>query len=279
MITTKDKDNVKADDQPCKKEVLPVKPETHPGKKKILTSKKKVPHVFGTNGGSDNATVLSKIETVVTNIYSKTLVFGFLPPHGKELASGESVTIAGDLEAQLKTGGGRNWQRKVDAYNNAITDNLIRVVRNVRHIVYCAVDTGTVIAVGDLLYLDTDDVKPAASFTWTSNIATTQANFANVFLGVALASHAGGSGAVTNFPVDMSPLTIYKYACTSEAHEIGDTLGLAKDSGNNMVNQSFVKAAASSSVARCHKRDASAATSVQVTLQSAYWGFNAAGSQ
>lgn len=50
----------------------------------------------------------------------------------------------------------------------------------------------TVIEVGDLVYLDGDDAKPASSFPWTTNLATTQENFAEKFLGVAHQSSAEG---------------------------------------------------------------------------------------
>ena len=42
-----------------------------------------------------------------------------------------------------------------------------------------AVDSSTVIEIGDLLWLDTDDVKPASDLTWNTDLATTQADFAS----------------------------------------------------------------------------------------------------
>lgn len=241
-------------------------------------NKLKAPVVFGLTG-TDSATNLADITTIITNTSGKTLSFGFIPPHGKELTSGESVTVVGDLAVQLKTGGGRDNKRKVVAFQNAITNKLIRVARSVRHIVYCAVDASTVITAGDLLYLDTDDVKPAGSFTWDNDLATTQAGFADVFLGVALDAHATADGAVTDFPVDISPNSLYAYLCASETHEIGDTFGPDKQSGDALESQKLEKAVAASSIARAHKRNAVAATTALVTFQSAYWGFNAEGSQ
>ena len=146
-------------------------------------------------------------------------------------------------------------------------------------IVRVAVDTGTAISAGDALYLDTDDAKPASSETWDTNLATTQANFVNHFLGIAQADHAANSGALTDFPVDISPFAVYELDCASEAHELGDTLGMDKAGGNALLQSTLEKAVAASSAFRCVKRDASAATKVYVRMQSAYWGVNAAGSQ
>ncbi len=244
--------------------------------KKLKTALKSVDRFKVT--GTDVATELSDIYTIITNISGSTLTFGFLPPHGKELANGESVTIPGDFDSQLKTGGGRDWKRKVTGYENAKTDLLIKVEKQYAQIVYCAVDSGTVIAVGDMVFLDTDDVKPASSFTWDTNLATTQASFANAFLGIAMSSHASGS-AVTNFPVNISPHATYKMTCASATFEIGATLGPAKASGNALENQKLVAAVAASSVARCRKRHASASTTVVANFQSAYWGANAAAQQ
>ncbi len=186
--------------------------------------------------------------------------------------------MRGDLEAQLLAGG-RKSRRLADAFTNAVSLKLIQVTRNVRHIVYCAVDSGTVIAVGDLVYLDTDDVKPAGSFTWTSDLTTTRQNFANVFLGVALDAHAAGV-AVTNFRVDVSPLSLYTFTADSDAHEIGSLVAPKKQSGNALESAILdATSTAAEAIGRVRRRDSSAATTVVASFQSAYWGHNAAGAQ
>lgn len=224
-------------------------------------------------------TDMSDVVTVVTNISDSTIVMGFLPPHGKTLEANESVTVQGDLVASLLAGGGRSHKRKVDAFNSAITNKIISVRVNHRNIMHGNVSANVVIPVGCLVYLDTT-IKPAASFTWDTNIATTQANFANSFLGVALDAHADGDAAVTNFRVDTSPTSLHVFTCTSETHALGDTFGPAKNpSSNALLNTQLVKATAASSIARGRQHDASAATSVIVTVQSAYAGHNAAGAQ
>ncbi|NVM24253.1 MAG: hypothetical protein HWN68_21045 [Desulfobacterales bacterium] len=55
-----------------------------------------------------------------------------------------------------------------------------------------AVDSATVICIGDLLWLDTDDAKPASDLTWNVDEATTQGDFAAAFLGVAMSASPDG---------------------------------------------------------------------------------------
>lgn len=146
-------------------------------------------------------------------------------------------------------------------------------------LVHVAVDSATEIAAGDALFLDTDDAKPAADFTWDTDLATTQAAFVNKFLGIAQADHPANSGAVTNFPVDISPMSVYEMTCASQTHELGDTLGPDKASGNALISSALEKAVAASSCFRAMRRDASANDKVYVRMQSAYWGANDAGKQ
>lgn len=85
------------------------------------------------------------------------------------------------------------------------------------------VDSSTVIEAGDLVWLDTNDAKPAADFTWTTDLATTQGNFAAVFLGVAHQSSAEGE--TDDISVDLSPLSVYEFDVDSTTYEVGGLLG------------------------------------------------------
>jgi len=138
-----------------------------------------------------------------------------------------------------------------------------------------AVDSATEIAMGDLVYLDTDDIKPASSETWSTDLAGTQANFVNHFLGIALANHAAGSGIELDFPVDISPYSVYEMDSNEETHELGDMLTPIKASGNALVANKLKKTTtASVACARCMRRDPTALNRVLVRIQSAYWGVN-----
>lgn len=147
-------------------------------------------------------------------------------------------------------------------------------------IVRVAVDSATEIETGDLLFLDTDDAKPAGSETWNTDLATTLNNFNNHFLGIAQADHPAGSGVSLDFPVDISPLAVYEMDCEDEVHEIGDMLTLVKASGNALLDARLKKTStAASACGRCVRRDPVSKTRVMVRFQSAYWGMNAAGQQ
>lgn len=146
-------------------------------------------------------------------------------------------------------------------------------------IIRVAVDSATEISMGDLVYLDTDDAKPAGSETWNTDLATTQSNFTNHFLGIAQADHAANSGAVLDFPVDISPMSIYEMDCDEETHEVGDLFGPVKATGNALLPAKLKKSAAASSCARCMRRDPVAQDRVLVHFQSAYWGINDATKQ
>jgi hypothetical protein len=146
-------------------------------------------------------------------------------------------------------------------------------------LVHVAVDSATAISAGDFLFLDTDDAKPAADFAWDTDLATTQAAFVNKFLGIAQADHPANSGAVSNFPVDISPLAVYELDCASQTHEVGDTLGPDKASGNALVSAVVKKAVAASSCFRAARRNPAARERVYARMQSAYWGVNDAGRQ
>lgn len=142
-------------------------------------------------------------------------------------------------------------------------------------IVRVAVDSATSIKMGDLLLLDTDDAKPASAETWSSDLATTLANFNNHFLGIAQADHDANTGIQLDFPVDISPLAVYEMDCEGETHEIGDYITASKAAGNALLANQVKKTTTSNQgCGRCVRRDASSSTRVMVRFQSAYWGVN-----
>jgi hypothetical protein len=130
------------------------------------------------------------------------------------------------------------------------------------------VDSGTVISAGDLVYLDTDDVKPAADFTWDTNLATTQAAFAAVFLGVAQQPSADGE--TDDVSVDLSPLSVYEFDVASAAYEVGDDLG--PDELSSALTSQKLEAVANGglAVARAAEYRASGATTLRVRFASAF---------
>ena len=116
------------------------------------------------------------------------------------------------------------------------------------------VASATVIRIGDLLYLDTSagQCKPASAFPWTTDLATTRANFAAKFLGVA--ASASASGDVTDVQVDVSPEALFVIGCIPVLFELGDMLTPAQDGANNALSSIVVEktATVAAAIARVH---------------------------
>ncbi|GAB4159738.1 MAG: hypothetical protein Tsb009_37040 [Planctomycetaceae bacterium] len=130
------------------------------------------------------------------------------------------------------------------------------------------VDSGTVIEAGDLVYLDTDDAKPASSFPWTTDLATTQAAFAAKFLGVAHQSSA--SGETEDISVDISPTSVYEFDVNSATYEVGDALGPDEASLTLMDQQLEAVGSATLGIARAAEYKSSSSTTLRVMFASAY---------
>jgi len=130
------------------------------------------------------------------------------------------------------------------------------------------VDSGTVIEAGDLVWLDTNDAKPAADFTWTTDLATTQAAFAAVFLGVAHQSSAGGETA--DISVDLSPFSIYEFDVDSDTYELGDLMG-PDNLSTDLTNQKLTNVGSSGlAIARAAEYKPAASSLLRVQFASAF---------
>lgn len=135
-------------------------------------------------------------------------------------------------------------------------------------IVGIPVDSGTVISIGDMVYLASGKALPAASTTWNTNLATTQADFANVFLGISQSQSANGD--TDDIDVDISPMSVYEFSVASDTYTMGVPLGADKDTGNAILSQTLEDAVAASSVATCYKPAAVATTLLKVKFASAF---------
>lgn len=129
------------------------------------------------------------------------------------------------------------------------------------------VDSATVIEAGDLLFLDSDDVKPASDFTWDTDLATTQAAFAAAFVGVAHQQSAAGD--TDDVSVDTSPLSVYEFDVNSATYEVGDTLGPDENS-SALMNQQLEAASAANAIARAAEYKAASSSLLRVQFASAY---------
>lgn len=135
------------------------------------------------------------------------------------------------------------------------------------------VGSDTVIAAGDMVWMETTgEIFPASDFTWDTNIATTQAAFANVFAGIARESSAAGD--TDDVHVDVSPDSVYAYPCASATFKAGAAVGPAKQSGNAMENQKVVGAVGTSSCGRTVESKTAAVTEIRVSFASALHAHN-----
>ena len=129
------------------------------------------------------------------------------------------------------------------------------------------VDSATEISAGDMVFLDTDDVKPASSFTWSTDLATTQGAFAAAFLGIA--HQPSEVGETDPISVDVSPQAIYEFDVVSAAYEVGALLG-PDGSSSLLVNQRLKAAVAASAIARSAEYQGSGTTALRVMFASAF---------
>ncbi len=71
--------------------------------------------------------------STVKNVSGTTKIFGFLPPHGRELADDEEFTVFGDIRQALggNQGGERSVQKRAhDAFDAAIANGDLIIVNS-----------------------------------------------------------------------------------------------------------------------------------------------------
>jgi hypothetical protein len=82
------------------------------------------------------------------------------------------------------------------------------------------VDSATVIEIGDMVWLDTDDAKPAASQSDQGTESANQQLLHDVFAGVAMqASRAGDTQ-----PIRVATTGVFEFDCLSTTLEVGDLM-------------------------------------------------------
>ena len=131
--------------------------------------------------------------------------------------------------------------------------------------VLAAVDAATVIEIGDLVYQETDDVRPASQQADQGTKLANQELFSNKFLGVAMQRSRAGETA----PIRVATTGVFEFDCPNAAFELGDMVGVDENAaGDALLNQQVAKvAAAKYAVGRDAKRQ-SATTTVLVDIRS-----------
>lgn len=141
--------------------------------------------------------------------------------------------------------------------------------------VMLAVDSATVIEVGDLVYLDTDDAKPVSTLADAGTPALNQEAMHVVFAGIAMQASTTGDTA----DIRVATSGVFELDCLATTFEVGDLVGGEENTGGTaLANQQAAKVATENlAIGRCVKRAASPTTSVLVDIVStvAYGGVQA----
>ena len=132
--------------------------------------------------------------------------------------------------------------------------------------VVAAVDSSTVVEIGDLIYQDTDDAKPASGQADQGSETANQELFADNFLGVAMQRSRNGD----TDPIRVATTGVFEFDCPSGTFELGDLIVVDEAAGGTALEDQQVDGVSVSqyAVGRVAKRVATAATSVLVDVRS-----------
>lgn len=132
--------------------------------------------------------------------------------------------------------------------------------------VVAAVDSATVIEIGDLVWQDTDNAKPASDQADQESEAANQELFAQNFMSVAMQRSRAGD----DDPIRVATTGVFELDCPSGTFELGDLVGPDEnEAGNALLNQQVAKVdAAAKAIGRVARRVGAATTSVLVDIRS-----------
>ena len=129
-----------------------------------------------------------------------------------------------------------------------------------------AVDSASEIEIGDLLYLDGDDAKPASALADEGSETANQETFAAAFLGVAMQRSRAGDTA----PVRVATTGVFQFDCPSGTFEIGRMVGPDENAtGDALLDQQVAGVTTSArAIGRIARREPDSVTSVLVAIAS-----------
>ena len=132
--------------------------------------------------------------------------------------------------------------------------------------VILAVDAATDIEIGDLIYQEVDDARPATLQADQGTLAANQELFHDNFVGVAMQSSPVGSAK----PIRVATTGVFEFECQPVAHEVGDLLGIAEEgTGSQLEDQSVIGVATPNlAIGRCVKRTGAGESRVLVDVVS-----------
>lgn len=134
---------------------------------------------------------------------------------------------------------------------------------------YGAVDEDTVIEIGDNVYLDGDDFKPASDFPWDTDEETTQEAIVPDYGGVALSRSREGD----TDPIAMASGGIVEFDCVSDTYEAGEYVGISEnDDSDGLMNQRVTAVSdGADAIGTVYRSEPSNTTSVLVEIHAPLW--------
>lgn len=132
--------------------------------------------------------------------------------------------------------------------------------------VVAAVDSSTVIEIGDLVYQEVNDARPASAQSDQGSKTANQDLFASKFLGVAMQRSRSGD----TTPIRVATTGVFEFDSLSSQYELGDLIGPDENTaGNALLDQQVAEVNSSHhAMGRVAKRESSATTSVLVDVRS-----------
>ncbi len=130
------------------------------------------------------------------------------------------------------------------------------------------VETTSVVEPGDLIFLDETVIRPASETPWNVDLATTQQDFANTFLGIAHEQSANGES--DPLSVDVSATSVYEFDVTSSTFEFGNALGPEGGTSVLLDQQLAFVGTAAQAIARAMEYTDQMVTRLRVSFASAY---------
>ena len=128
------------------------------------------------------------------------------------------------------------------------------------------VDSATKIEIGDLIFLDTDDAKPASLYGDEGTLALNQEGLHDKFVGVAMQASANGD----TKEIRIATSGVFEMDCAAATFELGALIGGVETADGTELESQRVVAVATPNLAigRCAKRVNPAGTSLLVDIVS-----------
>lgn len=132
--------------------------------------------------------------------------------------------------------------------------------------VVMAVGADTIIEIGDLVYLDNGQVKPASAAEDLESESANQAFLHDGFVGVAMQRSRAGD----TKPIRVATSGVFEFACAALTFEVGDLIGGKEAAGGTQLEDQVVAKvdATNLAIGRCVRQAPTATTRVLVDIVS-----------